>query len=153
MAAAWIRDICLLTGGSVVQNPPASAGKAGLIPGSARSPGEGNGNPLQCSCLENPKDRGAWRATVHGVTESWTKKLSSSLVAGPSFHVLPRGRERVPDGHTVTPGRWNQQVWARGFRGIMSNEAIFSVRAGDSLPTVPTHWMENLGNKWFKTSL
>ena len=44
----------------------------GLIPGSGRSPGEGNGYPLQCSCLENPKDRGAWGATVHGVTESDT---------------------------------------------------------------------------------
>ena len=41
----------------------------GLIPGSGRSPGEGNGNPLQYSCLENPMDGGAWWATVHGVTE------------------------------------------------------------------------------------
>ena len=44
----------------------------GLIPGSGRSPGEGNGNPLQCSCLENPMYRGAWQATVHGVAKSWT---------------------------------------------------------------------------------
>ena len=42
------------------------------IPGSERSPGEGNGNPLQYSCLENPMDGGAWRATVHGITKSWT---------------------------------------------------------------------------------
>ena len=50
----------------------------GLIPGLGRSPGEGNGNPLQCSCLENPMDRGAWRATVHRVAKSWTwlKRLS-----------------------------------------------------------------------------
>ena len=45
-----------------------SAGDAGLIPGSGRSPGGGRGNPLQHSCLENPTDRGAWRATVHGVS-------------------------------------------------------------------------------------
>ena len=45
-----------------------NAGDLGLIPGSGRSPGEGNGNPLQYSCLENPMDRGAWWATVHGVT-------------------------------------------------------------------------------------
>ena len=44
-----------------------NAGEAGLIPGLGRSPGEENGNPLQYSCLENPMDRGAWRATVHGV--------------------------------------------------------------------------------------
>ena len=55
----------------LVKNPPASAGAskdAGSIPGSGRSPGEGNGNPLQFSCLENPVDRGAWWAIVHGVT-------------------------------------------------------------------------------------
>ena len=60
--------------------PSGSEGKAsacdaedpGSIPGSGRSPGEGNGNPLQYSCLENPMDRGAWWATVHGVAKSWT---------------------------------------------------------------------------------
>ena len=49
-------------GGSVVKNPPANVGYMGLIPGSGRSPGGGNGNPLQYSCLENPMDRGAWQA-------------------------------------------------------------------------------------------
>ena len=53
-----------------------NAGDPGLIPGLGRSPGEGNGNPLQYSGLENPMDRGAWRATVHGVTKSQTR-LSS----------------------------------------------------------------------------
>ena len=54
----------------VVKNSPAKAGDLrdeGLIPGSGRSPGKGNGNPLQYSCLENPMDGGAWQATVHGV--------------------------------------------------------------------------------------
>ena len=55
--------------GSAVRNLPASAGDACSIPGSGRSPGEGNGNPLQYSCLGNPKDRGAWSATVHGVAK------------------------------------------------------------------------------------
>ena len=57
----------------MVRNPTAKAGDAGdagLIPGSGRSPGEGNGNPLQYSYLENSMDRKAWWATVHGVTES-----------------------------------------------------------------------------------
>ena len=49
-----------------------NAGDPGSIPGSGSSPGEGNGSPLQYSCLENPMDRGAWRATVHGVTKSQT---------------------------------------------------------------------------------
>ena len=53
----------------MVQNLPANAGEVGSIPGSGRSPGEGNGNPLQYSCLGNPRDRGAWQAIVHGVAE------------------------------------------------------------------------------------
>ena len=57
-------------GGSVVKNPPANVGDVGSIPGSGRSPEEGNGNPLQYSWLENPMDKGAWRATVSGVAES-----------------------------------------------------------------------------------
>ena len=60
-------------GGSDSKVSACSAGDPGLIPGSGRSPGEGNGNPLQYSCLENPMDRGAWRATVHGFTKSWTQ--------------------------------------------------------------------------------
>ena len=61
---------------TVVKNPPANAGDArdsrdvGSIPGLERSPGEGNGNPFQYSCLENPTDREAWQATVHGVAKS-----------------------------------------------------------------------------------
>ena len=54
-------------GGSEVKNPSANAGDAGSVPESGRFPGEGNGNPLQYSCLENPMDRGAWWATVCGI--------------------------------------------------------------------------------------
>ena len=67
-------------GGSVVKNVPVNArdaGDVGLIPGSGRSSGGGNGNPLQYSCLKNPIDRGAWWATVHEVTESDTTGLLS----------------------------------------------------------------------------
>ena len=64
-------------GGSKVKNPPTNAGDVGLIPGSGRSPGGENGNTLQYSYLENSMDRGAWQATVHGVTNSqiWLKRL------------------------------------------------------------------------------
>ena len=59
-------------GGSLIKNPSANAGEVGLIPGSGRFLGEGNGNPLQCSCLENPRDGGAWWAAVCGVAQSQT---------------------------------------------------------------------------------
>ena len=74
----------LTQGALVVKNPPSNAedvGDAGSIPGLGRffSPGKGNGNPLQYSCLENPVDRGAWRATVHGAAKSrtWLKQFST----------------------------------------------------------------------------
>ena len=60
-------------GGSALKNPPANTGDMGLISASDISPGKGNGNPLQCSCLGNPMDRRAWQATVHGVAKSWGK--------------------------------------------------------------------------------
>ena len=66
----------------MVKNPLANAGDVSLISGLARSPGEGNGNPLQYSCLENPKDRGAWWATVHGVK---TERLNNFLVPRPEI--------------------------------------------------------------------
>ena len=74
--------------GTAVKNLPANAGDGrdtGLIPGSGRSPGGGHGNPLQYSSLENPVDRGAWQATVHRVTKSWTqlKQMSMHAHMGP----------------------------------------------------------------------
>ena len=71
-------------GGSVVKNLPANAGDKGLIPGSRRSPGEGNGNSRQYSCLENPMDRGAWWTAVHGVVKrvghDWATKQQQQNV-------------------------------------------------------------------------
>ena len=78
----------------MVKNPPANAGDMGSIPGSGRSPGEGNGNPLQYSCLEYPMDRGAWQATIHG------------------------GHKRV--GHNLMT---KQQHWMNSPRVIMQSES------------------------------
>ena len=66
-------------GGSEVKASAPNAGDPGLIPGLGRSPGEGNGNPLQYSCLENPMDREAWRAMIYRVAKSWAqlKQLST----------------------------------------------------------------------------
>ena len=75
----------------MVKNSPTNAGGAGdldSIPGSERSPGEGNGNPLQCSCLEKPRDGGAWWAAVYGVAQSRTRltRLSSSIINVPNHY-------------------------------------------------------------------
>ena len=71
-------------GGTVVKNLLANAGDTGSIPESGRSPGEGNGDPLQYSCLGNPRDREAWQPTVHGVAWSQTclKRLSTHCDEG-----------------------------------------------------------------------
>ena len=61
-----------LPGGSNGKASAYNAGDQGSIPGFGRSPGEGNGNPLQYSCLENPMDGGTWEATAHEVMKSWT---------------------------------------------------------------------------------
>ena len=66
----YIYKYKVFPGASVIKNPLTNAGGTGLIPGSGRSPGEGNGNPLQYPCLGNPMDKGAWWATVHGVSKS-----------------------------------------------------------------------------------
>ena len=74
-----VLNLCAVLGASqitVIKNPPVSAGDAGdfnLIPGLGRSPGGGHGGPLYYSCLENPMDREAWWATVHGVSKSLTR--------------------------------------------------------------------------------
>ena len=93
-----------LPGGSVGKESTCNTGDLGLIPGLGRSPGEGNGNPLQYSCLENPMDRGAWWATVHEVTRVGhnlaTKPPNSWCVFIPNFLLLQvkfvglTGRER-----------------------------------------------------------
>ena len=75
-------------GGSEVKASAWNAGDSGSIPGLGRSPGEGNGNPLQYSCLENPMDGGAWKATVHGVAKSRTPLSDFTFIF--HFHALKK---------------------------------------------------------------
>ena len=95
----------------MVKNPPANARDikdVGSIPGSGKSLGEGNGNPLQYSCLENPTDRGAWQATVHRVAEStrpsrWSTHIchygiiqnyfTAKLPPAPPIHLLVKKKD------------------------------------------------------------
>ena len=93
----------------VVKNPPANAGDSGdvgSIPEWGRSPGEGHGNPVQYSCLENPTDRGAWRVTVHGVTLGGCRRLKRGCWVRPCpcSPSLPRKRSlAVSDGLEAWP--------------------------------------------------
>ena len=77
-------------GGSEVKASAWNVGDPGLIPGLGRSHGEGNGNPLQYSCLENPMDGGAWWAAVHGVAKCWTQLSDFTF----TFHFIlfPKGK-------------------------------------------------------------
>jgi len=88
-------------GGSDGKVSACNAGDLGQIPGSGRSPGEGNGKALQYSCLESPKDGGAWRAIVHAVTKSWTRlmrradSLEKTLMLGKIEGKRRRRRQRM----------------------------------------------------------
>ena len=82
----------------MVKNPPASAGvtgEVGLIPGWGRPPGGGNGNPLQSSCLGKPMDRGAWWATIHGVTKSQTHLSNCACLVAIRNHHKSGGFKRT----------------------------------------------------------
>ena len=97
------RFVMAFPGGSEVKASACNAGDLGSIPGSGRSPGEGNGTPLQYSCLENPMDGGAWWATVHGVAKSQTQ-LSDFTHSLTKFVIacLPRSKHLLISGM----GRW-----------------------------------------------
>ena len=95
----------------VIKNPPANAGDIrgpGSVPGSGRSPGEGNGNPLQYACLENPMVRGAWQATVHGVTKS--RKWLSTQGRHQPTHPLPCSTARSPTSSRIAPRPCHMRV-------------------------------------------
>ena len=98
---------------SVVKNLPAKAGDVGLILGSGRSPGEGNGNPLQYSCLENPMDGGAWWTAVHGVTKSRTRlnNWAQHSTIKIQFSVL-HGNSHLDQSGPISLCRCHIQVYA-----------------------------------------
>ena len=92
---------------------------AGSVPGSGRSSGGGNGNPLQYSCLATPRDRGAWQATVHGVTKSWTRLSDTHTHTHTLSTVLSALLQQTIDYHGMQwPGNKamlssesNQEIW------------------------------------------
>ena len=127
----------------VVKNPPASAGDirdVGSIPGSGRSPGEGNGDPLQDSCLEDALGRGAWRATVHGVGSSqtstawrWTCRCMHGLDCPAACGVF------LDQGWDLRPLHWQVDSWPPAHQG---SPHVFSIplSKGTSIVSVPWLW-------------
>ena len=115
----WASQVVL-----VVKNLPANAGDIkdmGLIPGSGRFSGGGHGNPLHYSCLESPLDRGAWRATVHGVTKSrtWLKWLRTHTVIQYEFILIISAETFFPIRlHSEVPGR--HEFWGTVFNLLLS---------------------------------
>ena len=127
-------------GGSDGKESACNAGDLGLIPGLERSPGEGNGNPLQYSCLENSMDKGTWWATVHGVTQCvfscvrlfttlWTVACQAPLSMGFPWQEYWNGLSFPPLGDLANPG-------------IEPRSATLQV---DSLPSEPSGKLMNTG--------
>ena len=135
-----IQSLCFLSSWAfqvalVVKNPHLPVQEiwdVNSIPGSGRSPGGEHGNPLQYSCLENPMDRGAWRATVHSITKSWTwrKQLSTA-----HYH----GRSRA---HSQTKLHWNT---------VLFHPEIHPCRSALTVVEDFSHGGSRLGKVWGKT--
>ena len=138
-------------GGSDGKESACNVGDPGLIPGSGRSPREGNGNWLQYSCMENPMDREAWRATVHGVAKSWTQQrfqnfgylmcktesLEKTLMLGKIEGRKRRGLQRIrwfdgiTDSMDVTLSRlrelvMDREAWRVTVHGITKSQTQLS---------------------------
>ena len=136
-------------GGSAVKNSPANVGDACSIPGLGRSPGEGNGNPLQYSCLENPMDRGAWWTTVHRVAMSQTRQHNSACPELPVRN-YSRLMKQLVIGELCTMGgdhitaflvvMTGGVVLAPHKKGIL----LISCRAQDNQPLQRSSWSKML---------
>ena len=105
----------------MVKDLLANAGEAGLIPGSGRFPGGGHGNPLQYSCLENPRNRGAWQATVHRVTKSQTglKRLSSSSSSSRAYRGEGNGD---PHQYSSLENLMDRGAWRATVHGVTKSQ-------------------------------
>ena len=124
----WLEYHKSFPSGSVVKNPPANAGDVGWISGPGRSPGEGNNNPLQYSCLENPMARGAWRTTVHKVTKSQTQ-LSDWVTCRLSYTKKLLGCDMPKHGNLLVKILKCENLW-RGNKPGIGIQRGWGIRGG-----------------------
>ena len=110
-------------GGSDSKASACSAGDLGSIPGSGRSPGEGNGNPLQYSCLENPTDGRGWWATIHGVAKSRKRLSNFTFTFNGQMAVWPMGyRDKHMNRESI------RETGQAGEKGLSSSASLFADR-------------------------
>ena len=122
-------------------------GDPGLISGSGRSPGKGNGYPLQYSCLENPMDRGAWQATVHGVVKGQTRLSNQAHIPLASTEPIPANhkpcicpQEKAPPSTRSPPSR---------FPGPLSSEILVELVSSSHLCCQPSNSTARSSPTWY----
>ena len=137
----WSEEIeCSLRGfpgDLAVEYLPSNSGDTGSIPGSGRAPGGGKGNPLQYSRLENPTDRGAWRATVQGVRESQTRLSNECITANTPF--TPDGNDTFMGQHDTAGSSGRAGCWRQWLRG--KHRRTVCVFRGHTNPRTPPPWL------------
>ena len=122
----------------MVKNLPANTGDLGSIPESGRSPGEGNGYPLQQSCLEKSMNRGAWQATVNGLTKSWT--LNDPLQHSCLERSMNRGAWQAPVNGIIKSWTLNNL----NFTSLPRGASLVAQRV-KRLPAIQETWVRSLG--------
>ena len=133
------QDLVFPVCGSEVKGSACNAGDLGLIPGSGRSPGEGNSNPHQYSCLENPMDGGAWWATAHGVTKSlhdWATSLSLSLSNQEAYIILLASpiRGQTEEARSTVSWQLKQKPYYRKSITMKKQKVMFQIKGQDKTP-------------------
>ena len=133
-------------GGAVSEESVCNAGDPGSIPGSERSLGEGNGNPLQSSCLENPMDRGGWQATFQGVGRVGHDWANKPTYLSPSIRVMVEGRMAGAQYCQVLPGGGQQRAFLKQvqWEAWLSSPSLPSFQTWEP-PTPPADECERVG--------